>query len=435
MHPHLKTRKQQAILLKLDLKQAFDCVNWNFLHLILLQSGFGRATTNWILSCITSATMAVLINGEPTKSFRCERGLRQGCPLSPLLFILILEGLSILLKHSQAEGKLSGVNFSGLSHILHILFVDDVLILTEASFAEWSLIHSIISTFCAASGLVINLQKSLFLALNTQEPFLTNLKDLFGINAADLQEGFTYLGFSSNPPDITNKNWLWLLDKFDRKIHHWCNKLLTMGGRYILIKAVLESIPVYWMALAKIPATILRSIRQLIFSFLWTGSKTTGYHLCNWETISKPKKMGGWGLRNLPFFNRALLANTLWRIIMKPGIWSKVIKAKYFPQLPVLFWLRSASERPTVCSQTWKHLLTTLPIILHWLSWAPGNGHLIEVGRDSLLGLGKLAMLSTDLLKHLHQKNLFFLYQFISSHSGGLLSDRWLSSEEIRDGR
>jgi hypothetical protein len=215
---------------------------------------------------------------------------------------------------------------------------------------------------------VINLQKSLFLALNTQEPFLTNLKYLYGINAADLHEGFTYLGFFIKSSRYTNKDWLWLLDKFDRKIHHWCNKLLTMGGRYILIKVVLESLPVYWMALTKIPATILRSIRQLIFSFLWTGCKTNGYHLCNWETISKPKKMGGWGLRNLPFFNRALLANTLWRIIMKTGIWSKVIKAKYFSQLSVLFWLRLASERPTVGSQTWKHLLTTLPIIHHWLS-------------------------------------------------------------------
>jgi hypothetical protein len=344
---------------------------------------------------------------------------------------LTLEGLSILLKHSQAEGKLSGVNFSGLTHILHILFVDDVLILTEANLAEWTHIHSIISTFCAASGLVINLKKSLFLALNTQEPFLNNLTELFGINATDLQEGFSYLGFFIKPNRYTNKNWLWLLDKVDRKIHHWCNKFLTMGGRYILIKAVLESIPVYWMAIAKIPATILRSIRQLIFSFLWNGSKATGYHLCNWESISKPKKMGGWGLKNLSFFNRALLANTLWRILMKPGIWSKVIKAKYFPQLPVLLWIRSSTMRPTAGSQTWKHLLSTLPIILHWLTWVPGNGHLIEVGRDCVLGLGKHAMLSTDLLNLLHQKNLYFLYQFISSSSGGLLSDHWLSSEEI----
>jgi hypothetical protein len=344
----LKSRNQQAILLKLDLKQAFDCVNWNFLHLILLQCGFGLVITNWILGCISSATLAVLINGEATKTFRCERGLRQGCPLSPLLFILILEGLSILLKNSQAEGHLSGVKISGLTHILHILFVDDVLILTSASLAEWSIIHSIISTFCAASGLEINLHKSVFLALNAQEPLLTNLKELFGIAAAELKEGFSYLGFFIKSSRYSSKDWLWLIDKFERRIHHWCNKLLSLGGRYILIKAVLESLPVYWMALAHIPVSVLRTLRQLIFSFLWTGSKkNSGYHLCRWEAISKPKMMGGWGLRNLPFFYRALSANTLWRILMKPGLWSKVIKAKYFPHLPVHIWIRSASERPT----------------------------------------------------------------------------------------
>jgi exonuclease III len=427
----LNSKKQQAILLKLDLKQAFDCVNWNFLHLILLQSGFGVATTNWILGCISSATMAVLINGEPTKSFRCERGLRQGCPLSPLLFIFTLEALSILLKSSQAEGHLTGVNFSGLSNILHILFVDDVLILTKASLTEWALLHSIIHTFCTASGLVINLQKSLFLALNTQEPILTNLKNMFGIDTADLKKGFSYLGFYIKSTRYSKTDWLWLLDKFESRIHHWCNKHLSLGGRYILIKAVLESLPVYWMALTKFPATVLSSIRKLIFSFLWTGSKLTGYHLCNWEVISKPKKMGGWGLKNLPFFQRALLANTLWRILMKPGLWSKVIKAKYFPQIPVHLWLRSTTGRRIEGSHTWRNLLTTLPIILHWLSWKPGNGYQIEVGRDVMLGLGKLALLSTNLLEHLHRKNIFFLFQIKSNQSGGHLSDCWLRSEEL----
>ena len=139
------------------------------------------------------------------------------------------------------------------------------------------------------------------------------------------------MGFFIKANRYSKFDWLWLLDKFESRIHHWCNKHLSLGGRYVLIKVVLESLPVYWMALTKFPATILSSIRKLIFSFLWTGSKLTGYHLCNWEVISKPKKMGGWGLKKIHFFQRALLANTLWRILMKPDLWSKVIKAKYFP--------------------------------------------------------------------------------------------------------
>jgi hypothetical protein len=155
---------------------------------------------------------------------------------------------------------------------------------------------------------------------------------------------------------------------------------------------------VYWMALAHIPLSVLKTLRQLVFTFLWTGSKKNkGYHLCRWEVISKPKSMGGWGLRNLLFFYRVISANTLWRILMSPGLWSKVIKDKYFPHLPVHVWIRSASAYPTRGSQTWKHLLKSLPIILQWIAWKPGNGYMIEIGRDTILGLGSNSLLSPPL--------------------------------------
>jgi hypothetical protein len=117
---------------------------------------------------------------------------------------------------------------------------------------------------------------------------------------------------------------------------------------------------------------------------------------------------------------------------MKPGLWSKVIKAKYFPHLPVHIWIRSASERPTSGSLTWKHLSKSLPIILQWISWNPGNGYLIEVGRDCILGLGRHALLSSSLLAHLHRKSLYFLHQFKSPSSGGLLGDHWLSGADLQ---
>jgi hypothetical protein len=299
------------------------------------------------------ATLAILINGEATKAFHCERGIRQGCPLSPLLFIMILEGLNILLKNSQVDGHLKGIKVAGLTHILHILFVDDVLILSTANLAEWTIIHSLLNTFCAVSGLEINVHKSVFLVSNAQETLQTKLKELFGIESLELSEGFTYLGYYIKSSTYTKKDWIWLSGKFEGRIHNWRNRLLFMGGRYVLIKAVLESLPVFWMALAHIPASVLKTLRQLIFTFLWTGNKKNkGFHLSRWEVISKPKLMGGWGLKNLPLFYRALSTNTLWRILTKPGLWSRVIKAKYLHHLPIHIWIRFPSERPTKGSQT-----------------------------------------------------------------------------------
>jgi hypothetical protein len=103
----IKVKNLKEIILKLDLQKAYDCVNWDFLRMILLQSGFGLLITNWIMSCVSSTSFAVLINGKTTPFFQSGRGLRQGCPLSPLLFILVMEGLSLLLKHAQSERKLS----------------------------------------------------------------------------------------------------------------------------------------------------------------------------------------------------------------------------------------------------------------------------------------------------------------------------------------
>jgi hypothetical protein len=143
----IKLKNLKALILKLDLKKAYDCINWDFLRLTLLQTGFGLLTTKWIMSCVTSATIAVLINGETTSFFQSGRGLRQGCPLSPLLFILVMEGLSLLLKKGQAEGKLSGVKVSRLVKILHLFFVDDVLIMTKATLQEWREIEIILKIF------------------------------------------------------------------------------------------------------------------------------------------------------------------------------------------------------------------------------------------------------------------------------------------------
>jgi hypothetical protein len=99
------------------------------------------------MSCVTSASIVVLINGEPSSFFRIERGLRQGCPLSPLLFILTMEGLSLLLKKSQAEGKITGIKVSRLVKIIHLLFADDVLIMTKDNLQEWHEINDLLNFF------------------------------------------------------------------------------------------------------------------------------------------------------------------------------------------------------------------------------------------------------------------------------------------------
>jgi len=95
------------------------------------------------------------------------------------------------------------------------------------------------------------------------------------------------------------------------------------------------------MTLAVIPVSMLNNIRQLIYNFLWSGcSEKQHLHLCSWESIARPKYLGGWGLRNIHLFNRDLATKSMWRLLTKDGIWHRVIKDKYIPYISVPTCLR-----------------------------------------------------------------------------------------------
>jgi hypothetical protein len=339
---NIREKKLQAMILKIDLKKAYDCISWDFLRLVLLQCGFGLPTTKWIMGCITTTTYAILINGEPTDFFNSGRGLRQGCPLSPLLFLLVMEGLSLAIKKSQEEGLVSGIKVTRLIRILHLLFVDDILIMTKASVTEWMEIQNLLAIFCSATGLLINAHKTSFYQFGVQQQVLDSLKEIFHYSINNLTDGFKYLGYILKADRFKVEDWNWLISKYENRISHWCNRWLTLGGRLVLVKAVLESQPVYWLALENIPSSVLHRIRQVVFNFLWDGKrKRKGFHLCSWQLIARPKKYGGWGLRNLFSFSRAMVANTLWRALMVDGLWHRVLKEKYLPSVSVEHWLQT----------------------------------------------------------------------------------------------
>jgi hypothetical protein len=222
------------------------------------------------------------------------------------------------------------------------------------------------------------------------------------------------------------EDWQWLLLKYENQICHWCNRFLSLGGRYVLIKVELEIQPVYWMALAHIPASILNMIHKMVFSYIWLGKKQAStLHLCNWETIAKPKVYGGWGLRNIYCFLRALAAKSLWHGLMHPGIWKRVLKDKYSSHISVSTWLCSSSTVTSFGSQTWKNLLNSLPLIVHWLACKPGVDDSAIVGKDEILGMGKDSILTAELITVLNSKNVFFLFQASCAPKQGSNCSNW----------
>ena len=125
---YIKNKKLKGVVLQIDLSKAYDEVSWIYICMFLTHLGFDIGFIRGIMSCITTVSFSVLINGATSPFFHSEIGLRQGCPLSPLLFLLVAKGLSRDLREANRQGSLKGIQISHNLYITHLLFVDDVLI-------------------------------------------------------------------------------------------------------------------------------------------------------------------------------------------------------------------------------------------------------------------------------------------------------------------
>ena len=170
-----KTKKAKGAILKIDLSKAFDRVSWIYLRFLLTHLGFNYPFIKRIFACITTSSFAVLINGAASPFFHAERGLRQGCPLSPLLFLLVVEGLSRAILDAKRRGLFEGLRITSSTSISHILFVDDILIFCKDSKRDAERLSEILTLFCKATGMQINLQKSSLTALNMEEDMQRSL--------------------------------------------------------------------------------------------------------------------------------------------------------------------------------------------------------------------------------------------------------------------
>ena len=159
------------------------------------------------MGCITSANFAVLINGTPTNFFSTSRGIRQGCPLSPLLFILVIEGLSLLIVDARDNGLIKGIKISSTFVLTHLLFVDDVILLGSGTLSEWMAFKVILSRFCKASRMCISVDKSSFLYNNVEVDIHTDIAKVLPYKMEIISVGFMYLGYFLKPLGYRVHDW------------------------------------------------------------------------------------------------------------------------------------------------------------------------------------------------------------------------------------
>ena len=248
-------RKEKGTLIKLDMKNAFDRVKLSFLYQVLRSFGFSADFVS--LACIDRPWIAPLVNGRPSEFFQASRGLRQGCPLSPFLYILMAEYLSRKLLAELAVGSLLGIKIaSGVNPFNHALFANDSLLLGGASLTIARAFNGILLNFYLSSGALINKNKSVVYGWNVDQRSFLRITHSLGFPGFSEWENITYLGLPLTLGPNPSSLWLEVICKLKAKIVSWGGQWLTKAGKLILIKVVLLSLPLFYFSLFLAPKYI-----------------------------------------------------------------------------------------------------------------------------------------------------------------------------------
>ncbi|MCH81398.1 RNA-directed DNA polymerase (Reverse transcriptase) [Trifolium medium] len=270
-------KKSGDMVFKLDLEKAYDRVNWSFLKDTLVMFKFPQHIISLIMFGITSSSNAILWNGSKTEAFTPKRGLRQGDPLSPYLFVLCMERLGALISKHVRDGTWSPMQITkkGTKNS-HLFFADDVLLFAKANVSQARIVNEVLERFCAMSGLKTSLDKSKFC---------------------------TSAGVCRRRRDsIAAVTHIHATDRFEK----------YLGFKMFYGKGMCDD--------------LVRTVRR----FIWKGTGDTGMHLIGWDKITQPRRFGGLGVHIARLQNVSLLGKLIWEVSNSPGkLWVKLFADKY----------------------------------------------------------------------------------------------------------
>ncbi|GKV08919.1 hypothetical protein SLEP1_g20489 [Rubroshorea leprosula] len=376
-----KTGRKGGMIIKLDLEKAYDKLEWSFIRETLIFFQLPPTLISLIMSCVSSTSMSILVNGETTDRFLPSRGIRQGDPLSPYLFILCMEFLSLRFTDGINSGLWKGCKAGRSGPTLsHLFFADDLIFIGEASQQNCMFFSSVMQEFCARSGLMINHEKSKVLfSKNVQAQTRDNLSSLLGLpQTSSLGK---YLGIPITAKKIKQADCNFILDKVRSKLAGWKAKFFTMAGRTTLIKSVLAAIPNYYMQSQMLPSSTLKDLDKISRNFLWGSTENQPkMHLVSWEKITQPKSYGGLGIKAAKEANLAAMCKLNWRLhTEKHALWNRVLSTKYHIN-------NCRFQYPNLCSPVLHNFKKGSMLFSEGLKWIPRDGNLISFWNDTWFG-------------------------------------------------
>jgi hypothetical protein len=293
------------VALKIDITKAFDSLEWSFLLKVLKLFGFNAVFCNWINVILQSAFLSVSINGKSHGYFNCSRGVRQGDPLSPLLFCLAEDVLSRSISRLVSQGKLNLIKGTrNVYHPSHSFYADDLMIFCKGNIAGLRALKDLFNRYALESGQVINNAKSTIFYGSITHRRLQIIVDLLNFKLGNLP--FNYLGVTifKGKPKVSHLQSI--ADKVKLKLSAWKASLLSIAGRVQLIKSVIQSMLTYSISLYSWPVSLLKDLEKGIRDFIWSGDLDKRKLVTvSWKKVCRPVAQGGLNIRSLITLKKA----------------------------------------------------------------------------------------------------------------------------------
>ncbi|KAJ9556398.1 hypothetical protein OSB04_011012 [Centaurea solstitialis] len=310
---YLKRLKKKCLIFKVDFEKGYDSVSWEFLLDMLEKMGFGQKWRNWILKSLNFGEWI------PTEEFSMENGIRQGDPLAPFLFLVVAEGLHIMVEEAIDKGLFKGLKVGNGGVVLsHLQYADDVIFFGECEAENIVNLTKLLKCFHEVSGLKVNINKCNIFGIGVPDDEVLGWTRVIGCGSGSLP--FTYLGLPVGASMKKVSHWEKVIIKFKNKLSSWKAKWLSFGGRLSLVKSVLSSLPLYYFSFFHAPGGCSG------------GSDDTkrGRAWVKWDKVLDSFEWGGLNVGGLREMNWSLIRKWWWRFFKDRGsLWCNIIQSIY----------------------------------------------------------------------------------------------------------
>ena len=300
-----------VVILSLDQEKAFDRVDWNFMHSTLHKMGFGASFLKWVNLFYTSVQSSVNVNGYLSQFFSLSRGVRQGCPLSPLLYVLVAEVLACSIR---ANPRIKGLCLPGSSDPLSPIsqYADDTSLVVCSDDAIRACFE-VYDVYERGSGSKLNMSKSKGLWLG---PWANHSDPPVTLDWSSVK--IKVLGVFLGPGNLDDVNWKPRIAAVENTLSSWRQRILSFRGRALVINALALSRVWYVASLIHMPPWVLGELLRLLFSFFWKGKKD----LVARVVVVQAPSVGGCSVVDVKLKVQSLLVQWVRRFVIAQSSWS-----------------------------------------------------------------------------------------------------------------